>query len=227
MVVASLTSSVTTFVGDHGLYAVFVLMLVAAVFPTGSELVMLYAGALASGAFASAHVTAFGHEIKTPFWAFLAVAVTGVVANTIGALGGWVIGAFGGRPFLERHGRLLHVSASKLERTERTFQERGTLAVPVGFALPLARSFVAIPAGIIRMELRRFLPLALLGNAVFCFVVAGIGWAVGKSYKRIHGDLRFIDAAVVAALVLAALAYFFVRRKRRSSTLARGAGPSR
>jgi len=191
-VLASLTSSVTTFVGDHGLYAVFVLMLVAAVFPTASELVMLYAGALASGAFATAHVTAFGNRIDTPAWAFLAVAITGVVANTIGAVGGWAIGSLGGRPFLERHGRWLHVNAAKLERAER-----------------------------------RFLPLALLGTAVFCFAVAGIGWAVGSSYERIHGDLRYVDAAIVAALVLATLAFVVIRRRRRSTTLARGAGPPR
>ena len=224
---ASLTSSVTTFVGDHGLYAVFVLMLVAAVFPTASELVMLYAGALASGAFATAHVTAFGSRIDTPAWAFLAVAITGVVANTIGAVGGWAIGSLGGRPFLERHGRWLHVNAAKLERAEQRFHERGALAVPVGFALPVVRSFVAIPAGIVRIELRRFLPLALLGTAVFCFAVAGIGWAVGSSYERIHGDLRYVDAAIVAALILATLAFVVLRRRRRSTTLARGAGPPR
>jgi membrane protein DedA with SNARE-associated domain len=227
VLVASLTSSVTTFVGDHGLYAIFVLMLVAAVFPTASELVMLYAGALASGAFASAHVMAFGHQIDTPAWAFVAVAVTGLVANTLGAVGGWAIGAFGGRPFLERHGRWLHVNATKLERAERTFHERGALAVSVGFALPLVRSFVAIPSGIVRIELRRFVPLAMLGNAVFCFTVAGIGWAVGSSYERIHGDLRYVDALVVAALVLVALALLILRRRRRSTRLARRAGPSR
>jgi membrane protein DedA with SNARE-associated domain len=226
-VVASLTSAVTTFVGDHGLYAVFALMLVAAVLPTASELVMLYAGALASGAFASAHVTAFGNRIDTPAWAFFAVAFTGVVANTIGAVGGWAIGSLGGRPFLERHGRWLHVDAARLEGAERRFHEGGALAVPIGFALPVVRSFVAIPAGIVRIQLLRFVPLALLGIAVFCFAVAGIGWAVGSSYERIHGDLRYVDAVIVAALVLAALAFAVLRRKRRSSTLARGAGPPR
>jgi membrane protein DedA with SNARE-associated domain len=208
---------VTSFVGDHGLYAIFALMLVAAVFPTASELVMLYAGALASGAFASSHVTAFGSRIDTPAWAFLAVAVTGLVANTIGAVGGWAIGSLGGRPFLERHGRWLHVNEAKLERAERTFHDRGALAVPVGFALPVVRSFVAIPAGIVRIELRRFVPLALLGTAVFCFAVAGIGWAVGRSYERTHGDLRYVDAAIVIALVLAAVAFIVFRRRRHSS----------
>ena len=52
---ASLTGSITSAIGNHGLYAVFGLMAIDAVFPAASELVMLYAGALASGAFA-AHV---------------------------------------------------------------------------------------------------------------------------------------------------------------------------
>jgi membrane protein DedA with SNARE-associated domain len=224
-VLASLTGSVTSFVGDHGLYAVFALMLVAAVLPTASELVMLYAGALASGAFASAHVTAFGNRIDTAFWAYLAVVLTGVVANTLGAVVGWVIGSLGGRPFLERHGRWLHVNAEKLDRAERSYHDRGALAVPIGFALPVVRSFVAIPAGIVRIELRRFLPLAMLGTAVFCFALAGLGWAVGSSYERIHGDLRYVDIAVVV-LALGALV-LILRRRRRSSTLARRAGSSR
>ena len=49
MLVASFTSSLTQLVGDYGLYAVFLLMLVDAVFPAGSEIVMLYGGAIASG----------------------------------------------------------------------------------------------------------------------------------------------------------------------------------
>ena len=222
---ASLTSSVTSFVGDHGLYAVFVLMLAAAVVPTASELVMLYAGALASGAFASAHVTAFGHEIDTAVWAYLAVVLTGVVANTLGAVGGWFIGSVGGRPFLERHGRWLHVNAEKLDRAEQRYHDRGAPAVAVGLALPVVRSFVAIPAGIVRIDLRRFVPAALVGTAVFCFAFAGIGWAVGSSYDSVHGDLRYLDIAVIVVAV-AALALYLGRR-RRSSTIARRAGSSR
>src|SRR5436305_14247159 len=154
-------------------------MLVAAVFPTASELVMLYAGALASGAFASAHVTAFGNRIDTPLWAFLAVVATGIAGNLAGGIVGWAIGSAGGRPLLERHGRWFHVNEAKLDRAEQRMQDRGAVAVAVGFALPLVRSFVAIPAGIVRIALRRFVPAALAGISVFCFALAGLGWAVG------------------------------------------------
>ena len=95
---ASLTSSVTTFIGDYGLYAVFLLMVVDAVLPAASELVMLYAGAVAAGAFAGQHVVLFGQRIDSHFWAYVAMSLAGVLGNTVGSLIGWGIGAYGGRP---------------------------------------------------------------------------------------------------------------------------------
>src|SRR5579862_4245229 len=142
-------------------------MTVAAVLPAASELTMLYGGVLASGAVAG-HVELFGHRFGAGASAYGAVVVAGLLGNLLGALGGWAIGAFGGLPLLERHGRLLHVTPARIARAERWFERFGTIAVPLGFALPLVRSFVAIPAGFSGMRLRRFLPLAAAGIAAFC-----------------------------------------------------------
>src|SRR5256714_14318184 len=121
MLVASLSGSLTSFIGNHGLYAVFALMAIDAVFPAASELVMVYAGALAAGAFVSQHVTLFGSRVTTPFWAFLAMALAGTIGYLVGSLAGWGIGAYGGRPPLERRGRLFHLSAGNVERAESWF----------------------------------------------------------------------------------------------------------
>src|SRR5919199_6517280 len=214
-------ASLTSFVGDHGVYAVFGLMIVAAVLPAASELTMLYAGAVAAGAFAGAHVSLFGARVSSGAAAFVVIALAGVLGNLVGAVAGWALGSYGGRRLLERHGRLLHVTDKRLDRAERWFDRFGTVAVPLGFATPVIRSFVAIPAGIAELRLRRFLPLALVGIAVFCFGLAGAGWAVGRSYDRVHGAFRYVDYAVVAGVVL--LAAYLVVRKRRSSKLSRRA----
>src|SRR5439155_18317336 len=132
-------ASLTSFIGDHGVYAVFLLMLAAALVPAASELVMIYAGAVAGGAFASAHVVLFGHRIDTPAWAYVTVATTGVIANTIGCVAGWALGMYGGRPLLERHGRWLHVTPARVERAERWFARFGSLAVPIGLTTPVVR----------------------------------------------------------------------------------------
>lgn len=210
-------ASITSFVGDHGVYAVFVLMLAAAVVPAASELVMVYAGAVAGGAFASAHVALFGHRIDTPAWAYVTMAVTGVLANTIGAVIGWLIGYLGGRPLLERYGKWIHVSGERVDRAERWFDRFGVLAVPLGLTTPLVRSFVAIPAGIARMPLARFVPLALIGCIPFCFGLAAGGWALGSNYDRLHHDFNYVSIAI-GVLVVALIGYLIWRR--RSSTLA-------
>src|SRR5438105_14981536 len=114
MVVASVTSAVTSFVGHHGLYAVFVLMAVDAVFPAASELVMLYAGALAAGVFAGQHVSLLGSRIGSGFGAYLALALAGTIGYLAGSIVGWAIGIYGGRPLLERRGRLFPLSEAEL-----------------------------------------------------------------------------------------------------------------
>src|SRR5439155_3366225 len=166
VVLASLTSSVTTLIGDHGLYAVFVLMAIDAVFPAASELVMLYAGALAAGAFVSQHVTLFGSRVTTPFWAFVAMALAGTIGYLVGSLAGWGIGAYGGRPLLERRGRLFHLSPGNLERAERWFERWGDWAVFLGRVTPVVRSFISIPAGVFRMRLGPYTILTLAGSAI-------------------------------------------------------------
>jgi membrane protein DedA with SNARE-associated domain len=218
--VSEITDGVTSAIGDYGLYAVFVLMAIDAVFPAASEVVMVYAGAVASGAFASAHVLLFGHRISTPVWAYLTMALAGLAGNTLGSLAGWAIGAYGGRPFLERRGRWLHVTPARLDRAERWFEHFGPFAVLVGLSTPVVRSFIALPAGVARMPLVRFAALAFLGCVPWCFGLAGAGWALGRSYDRLHHDFRYVYVATGAALV-ALVAYLVLRR--RSSRLAQRA----
>jgi membrane protein DedA with SNARE-associated domain len=217
VLVAGITSSITSFVGNHSVVAVFALLALAAVFPAASELVMLYAGAVASGAFASAHVVLFGHTVTSHVAAYVTMALAGLAGNLVGASIGWVIGDYGGRPLLERHGRFLHVTPAKLDRAERWFERSGSLAVLLGFAAPIVRSFVAIPAGIARVPFPRFIGLAAVGCALFCFTFAGVGWAVGSSYSSVR---RYVDYVVVAGIVLG-VAYLAWTRIR-STRLARG-----
>ena len=218
---ASLTGHLTSLIGDHGLYAVFALMAIDAVLPAASELVMVYAGAVAAGAFASQHVTLFGSRVSQGFAAYLAMALAGTLGYLVGSIGGWAIGRYGGRDYLERHGRWLHVSPTRLERAERWFHRWEGWAVLVGRVTPVARSFVSIPAGVFRVPFAPYVVLTLIGSAVWAFALAGVGWAVGSSYETFHRDFRFVDYAVLAGLLV--LAAYLIVRRRRSTTISRRA----
>ncbi|RDI74211.1 hypothetical protein Gocc_1787 [Gaiella occulta] len=218
MPVASLLTSVTAFIGDYGLYAVFGLMLIDAVLPAASELVMVYGGAIASGALAGQTVTLFGADVSAGLPAYLAIALAGTIGYTIGAVLGWQIGRRGGRPFLERHGRWLHLDERKLERAESWFRRFGDEAVLIGRVTPVVRSFISIPAGVFEQPLRRYTLLTLAGSALWAFAFAGAGWAAGASWERFHQAFRYADIAV-AALVVAGLGWLAWRtlKGRRAS----------
>src|SRR3712207_9306207 len=85
-ILSTLTEAVTSLIGDHGLYAVFALMLIDAVLPAASELVMVYGGAVAAGAFAGQAATLFGLEFDPGLSAYLAIALAGTIGDTIGSL---------------------------------------------------------------------------------------------------------------------------------------------
>jgi membrane protein DedA with SNARE-associated domain len=209
-----ITGAVTSAIGDYGLYAVFLLMLVDAVLPAASELVMLYAGAVAVGAFPGHEVTLFGEQIESTPWAYVAMALAGVLGYTLGSVLGWAIGLLGGRPLLERHGRWLHVTPANLARAEAWFDRYGDTAVFVSRMVPVVRSFISIPAGIAEMPLARFTVLSFLGTLPWCFGFAGAGLALGSGWERFHSGWRYADYVVVA-FVAAAVVYFAFRVRRR------------
>ena len=228
LVLASVTSvvtdRVTELLGSYGLYAVFLLMLVDAVLPAASELIMVYGGALAAGAFSSG-VVLFGHEFESGFGAWLAIVLAGTIGYTIGSILGWAIGIYGGRPFLERRGRWLHLSPPKLAKAERWFERWGDWAVFLGRITPVARSFVSIPAGVFRAPLGRYTVLTFIGSTIWCVVFAAVGYAFGTRWETFHENFHYVDYAVAAGIVIG-VAYLLVRH-RRSSTLSRGADPAR
>jgi membrane protein DedA with SNARE-associated domain len=223
VLLASISSSFTSHVASQGAYAVFGLMAIDAVFPAFSELVMLYGGAVAAGAFPSAHgVSIFGLKVGFGLDAFVIIALAGTLGYLAGSIVGWGIGRWGGHRLLERHGRWFHITPGRLARAERWFDRWGNVGVLVGRVTPVVRSFVSIPAGVLEMPLAPYTVLTLIGSAVWAFALAGIGYGLGSSYKSFDNGFKYVEYLVVAGIVLAA-AYFLYRwarvgRRRVSDT---------
>jgi membrane protein DedA with SNARE-associated domain len=213
-VLASITAQLTDAVSSYGVYAVFALMAIDAVLPVGGELVMLYAGALASGAVAG-HATLFGATLPDGARAYAVLVAAGTLGYLLGSLAGWAIGRRGGRPLLERHGRWLHLGPERLDRAERWFARFGAWAVFLGRLTPLVRSFISIPAGALGSPLGPYALLTLAGSALWCLAFAAAGWALGSRYEDLHHLMRYVDVAAVAGVVV--LAGALLVRHRRSA----------
>jgi membrane protein DedA with SNARE-associated domain len=219
-VLASITSTVTSHVASQGVYAVFVLMAIDAVFPAASELVMLYAGAVAAGVFASAHhVSLFGAHVGFGAGAFIVLALAGTLGYLAGAIVGWAIGRYGWRQ--------IHVTPERYARAKQWFARWGNLGVLLGRLTPIVRSFVSIPAGVLEMPLAPYALLTLVGSAIWAFAIAGIGYGLGSSYERFNHGFKYAEYAVVAGVALLAAYWVFRRLKAAKVSRRRAEDPAR
>jgi membrane protein DedA with SNARE-associated domain len=226
VVIASVTSSFTSAVANHGIWAVFGLLALGAVLPAASELVALVAGAVAAGAISGVTgISVFGSELHGA-GAYIALSLAGALGYFVGSLAGWAIGRYGGRELLERHGRWLHVTPESLDRADTWFEKWDRPGVLIGAMTPLIRSFVAIPAGLFEMPFVPFAVLIAIGGTVWSFAFTGIGYAAGASYDSFDHKFRFVEYAIVLAVVLLAL-YSVYRWRTKAKVEANADDPAR
>lgn len=149
----------------------------------------------------------------------LAVALA-TVGSVIGAVVGYAIGAWGGRPLLDRYGRFVGIGAEDLDRADRWFERWGSWAVFLGRMVPLVRTFVSYPAGISRMPMGRFLVFSTLGSLPWNGALIVAGFAVGENYDRIEAAIKpyeYVIYAVVVGLVLLLVARWWLGKRRRGA----------
>jgi membrane protein DedA with SNARE-associated domain len=118
-------------------------------------------------------------------WTIFGVLVAATVGATVGSLGIYLVGAWGGRPLLDRYGRYVRIQADDLDRADAWFARYGDRAVFFGRFVPLLRSLISFPAGVARMRLGRFLVFTALGSTPFNLAMVIAGWALGENYEAV------------------------------------------
>lgn len=199
LVVASVTDALVTFathvIRDLGLPGVFLLVAADALgVPIAAAAILLFAG----------------FDVSTGHLTLVGVILAGTLGDLAGSLVGYAIGATGGLELLERHGSKLHITPARLATANRWFADRGLLVIAVGRLVPFVRTYIAYPAGVARVDLRRFAAGTFAGALVLSVAWALIGKAVGQNWTRWRHALGAVDYAVVVVVALGA-AYLLVR----------------
>ncbi len=191
-----------TLYGAVGYGGVMVAMAIeSAMVPLPSELILPYAGFLVSDPTAIEPLTQAG-------WNFWIVVTVATVGNTLGSCVGYAIGAWGGRPFLERWGGFLLIRPHEIELAERFFQKYGPATAFFSRLLPVVRTFISFPAGVARMPLGKFVVYSTAGAIPWSILLVFAGQQLGASWVDIRHALQPFDLAI--ALVVVALIVAFI-----------------
>jgi membrane protein DedA with SNARE-associated domain len=174
----------------------------SACIPLPSEVIMPFAGYLVySGRFSSLAV----------------VATLGAIGCNLGSILAYEVGAYGGRPLIERFGKYILMNRHDLDVSEHFFKKYGSITVFLGRLLPVVRTFIALPAGIARMPRGKFHLYTFAGSWPWCYVLAYVGYKLGEHWDtdpRLKQWMHRFDAIIV--LVLAIGVVYFVQSHWRN-----------
>jgi membrane protein DedA with SNARE-associated domain len=152
-----------------------------------------------------------GYLVSTGRFGLWAVAVAGAVGCNLGSLVAYYLGAWGGRPLVERYGRYVLVSRHELVVADHFFARWGEWAVFIARLLPVVRTFIALPAGISRMNVWRFHLYTFLGSLPWCLALAYAGMKLGPRYTILREYFHRFDT-LLGLLIVAAVAWFVYER---------------
>jgi len=155
-------------------------------------------------------------EIIMPFSGYLVytgrfniwlVAVAGAFGCVVGSLAAYWVGMYGGRPLIEKYGKFVLVSRHDLDLADRWFDRFGEVIVFVSRLLPAIRTFIAFPAGIARMNLKKFVIYTFAGSLPWCLGLAYVGQKLGEQWDkdpRLKTLFHRFDFVIGIVIVLAA-----------------------
>ncbi|MDD5456312.1 MAG: DedA family protein [Candidatus Margulisbacteria bacterium] len=187
-----LAGYITAFISATGYLSVFMLMVMESmVLPVPSEAVMPFAGFL----------------IATGQFSFSLVLIISTLGSITGSLVSYFIGAYGGKPFLNKFGRFFLLNNHDLEVTEKFFQKYGQPTIFFTRFIPVIRHLISLPAGYARMNIFRFSIYTILGASCWNMFLAVCGFYLKQNWEEVMKYSKYVDIAVIA-LIITALGWF-------------------
>ncbi len=177
-----LSSTIISIISSTGYLGVMILMtLESACVPVPSEIIMPFSGFLV-------------WEGKFILWQ---VIVWGAIGNLIGSIIAYLVGFFGGRRLILRYGKYFLVSEHDLEMADNWFRKYGQGVVFFSRLLPVVRTFISLPAGIARMDFKKFCFYTLLGSLLWSFALAFVGFKAGENWDYLKTYFHRFDIIFV------------------------------
>ncbi|MEQ8309891.1 MAG: DedA family protein [Sphingopyxis sp.] len=181
-----MTDFILDLVQSWGYFGIAVLMFLENVFPPiPSEVIMGLGGVMVG-------------QGRFDYWTLVAVAVAG---TTLGNYVWYAIGRWVGyerlKPLIDRYGRWLTLDWDEVEKLHDWFIRYGSGIVFVCRFLPIARTMVSLPAGMVRMNQLKFLIWTAAGSTIWIAALAGAGSWFGKQFAEVD---RFIGPLALLAI---------------------------
>ena len=184
-------------ISNYGYLGILFLMaLESATLPVPSEIVMPFAGFLV---YSEGNMSLIG------------VILVGSIGCSIGSIAAYAVGHYAGRPLILRYGKYILLRERHLVSAEKWFAKYGDKATFIARLLPVIRTVISLPAGIAKMNFKKFVLYSFVGSVPWTAWLAIVGYWLGSEWEEISGWFRGLDIVVVV-VGIALIVLWYMRR---------------
>jgi membrane protein DedA with SNARE-associated domain len=177
----------------HYLGIVLLMAIESANIPLPSEMILPYAGLMVQQGHMNLH------------WAALA----GAIGCVVGSVPSYWLGYVGGRPFLQKYGKWLLLTEGDLVTAERWTAKYGDWAFFLCRMLPVVRTFISLPAGILKARFWPFVLFTFLGSWIWSYPLVYVGMVLGDNLEAFKHWWHKFDVAIVAVILILGALYVY------------------
>jgi membrane protein DedA with SNARE-associated domain len=178
-----------------GYFGVAIMMAIESMcIPLPSEIIMPFAGYL----------------VFTGRFTLWGVALAGAIGCVIGSVIAYLVGAYGGRKFIEKYGKYFLITKHDLNLADNFFEKYGVSAIFFSRLLPVVRTFISLPAGIAKMNFSKFVIYTFAGSLPWCYFLAYLGLKLGSSWDTLGVYFHKFDLAIGIIILIGVI--WFVKR---------------
>lgn len=177
---------------EYGYFGMFLgMVLEAVIIAIPSEAILATGGILAS------------KKIFTFFGAF----ITGIIGSTFCAIVIYFMGYLGGKPFIKKYGKYFFMKEEDIEKSNSWFNKYGLIASLIGRNIPIVRTLISLPIGIMRLSFIKFIIYTIIGSIPWTFVFVYIGYTLGNNWVKVNDCVGQLKTPIKILLVLVVISY--------------------
>jgi len=150
-----------------------------------------------------------GYLVFTGHMNLYLAALAGAVGCVVGSIPAYYLGMYGGRPLILKYGKYVLINPHDLDLADRWFERRGDITVFIARLLPVIRTFIAFPAGVNRMDMRKFIIYTFVGSYPWCLMLAYAGLKLGQNWPILKQYFHQFDVVIGVGLLLLIALYLY------------------
>jgi membrane protein DedA with SNARE-associated domain len=161
-----------------------------------------------------------GFLISQDRFTLLGAALAGSIGGTLGSLASYSLGFYGGetlvRRLIKKYGKYLLIYEYELDEAQEWFHKHGQLITFSARLLPVIRTFISLPAGISKMDVKKFALFAFLGTFIWSLPLAYLGKILGDNWNTLGKYFHKFDIVIVILGLIAVVWYVQHKLKKHA-----------